>query len=169
MSHSVSTVPETGVEPEQASRRFYAPALTAAAIIVLIDRLTKVWALGALVDGDVVVIDGVLEFELAFNTGAAYGLFRGGGSIIAVAAIIATGLILYALRSVERSFEAITLGAIMGGALGNLIDRIVRGDGWFDGAVVDWIATPLWPNFNIADSAISVGAVLLILAAIRSR
>ena len=84
-----------------------------------------------------------------------------------MAAIIASGLIIFALRSVDRRFEAITLGAIMGGALGNLIDRIVRGPGWFDGAVVDWIETPLWPNFNIADSAISVGAVLLILATIR--
>ncbi len=169
MSRSVSTVPETGADLKPAPRRAYAFAVTAAAFVVLLDRITKLWALNALADGHVVVFKDVLEFELAFNTGAAYGLFRGGGSIIAVAAFIATGLILYALRSVERRFEAITLGVIMGGALGNLIDRIVRGPGWFDGAVVDWIATPLWPNFNIADSAISVGAVLLILAAIRAR
>ncbi|MDH5372229.1 MAG: signal peptidase II [Acidimicrobiia bacterium] len=148
-------------------RRAYLLAGSAAFVVVLLDRITKIWALNALVDGDRVVIDGVLGFQLTSNTGAAYGLFKGGGSLIAVAAIIASGLIVYALRSVERRFEAVTLGAIMGGALGNLIDRIVRGPGWFDGAVVDWIETPLWPNFNIADSAISVGAVLLILATFR--
>ena len=140
---------------------------SAASVVVLLDRITKIWALDALADGDRVVIDGLLGFQLTSNTGAAYGLFKGGGSLIAVAAIVASGLIVYALRSVERRFEAVTLGAIMGGALGNLIDRIVRGPGWFDGAVVDWIETPLWPNFNIADSAISVGAVLLILATFR--
>jgi signal peptidase II len=138
-----------------------------AAVVVIVDRLTKLWALNALADGEIVPIEGILGFDLAFNTGAAYGLFKGGGSVIAVGALVAAGLIIYALRSVERRFEAVTLGAIMGGALGNLIDRIARGPGLFDGAVVDWIETPLWPNFNIADSAIVVGAVLLILATFR--
>ena len=167
MPRSASIVPETDAEPTLANRTAYLLAGATASIVVAIDRITKLWAVDALVDGDVVAIEGILEFELAFNSGAAYGLFKGGGSVIAVAALIASGLILFALRSVERRFEAITLGAIMGGALGNLIDRIVRGPGWFDGAVVDWIETPLWPNFNIADSAISVGAVLLILVTIR--
>ena len=138
-----------------------------AAVVIIVDRLTKLWALNALADGEIVPIEGILGFDLAFNTGAAYGLFKGGGSVIAVGALVAAGLIIYALRSVERRFEAVTLGAIMGGALGNLIDRIARGPGLFDGAVVDWIETPLWPNFNIADSAIVVGAVLLILATFR--
>ena len=138
-----------------------------AAVVIIVDRLTKLWALNALADGEIVPIEGILGFDLAFNTGAAYGLFKGGGSVIAVGALVAAGLIIYALRSVERRFEAVTLGAIMGGALGNLIDRIARGPGLFDGAVVDWIETPLWPNFNIADSAIVGGAVLLILATFR--
>ena len=167
MSRSAWTVPEIDAESSFSTRSAYLLAGVTASIVVALDRITKLWAVDALVDGDVVAIDGILEFELAFNSGAAYGLFKGGGSVIAVAAIIASGLIIFALRSVDRRFDAITLGAIMGGALGNLIDRIVRGPGWFDGAVVDWIETPLWPNFNIADSAISVGAVLLILATIR--
>ena len=167
MSRSVSIVPAQDAESTFDTRRAYVLAGSAASVVVLLDRITKIWALDALADGDRVVIDGLLGFQLTSNTGAAYGLFKGGGSLIAVAAIIASGLIVYALRSVERRFEAVTLGAIMGGALGNLIDRIVRGPGWFDGAVVDWIETPLWQNFNIADSAISVGAVLLILATFR--
>ena len=167
MSRSAWTVPELDADSGFPTRSAFLLAGLTAGIVVILDRITKLWAVDALVDGDVVAIEGILEFELAFNSGAAYGLFKGGGSVIAVAAIIASGLIVFALRSVERRFEAITLGAIMGGALGNLIDRIVRGPGWFDGSVVDWIETPLWPNFNIADSAISVGAVLLILATIR--
>ena len=160
-------MPETDAEPNLGSRRALALGGGTAAIVIIVDRLTKLWALDALADGDIVPIEGILGFELAFNTGAAYGLFKGGGSVIAIGALVAAGLILYALRSVERRFEAVTLGAIMGGALGNLIDRVARGPGLFDGAVVDWIETPLWPNFNIADSAIVVGAVLLILATFR--
>lgn len=167
MQPSASTVPETAAEGGIPTPAAYRLAVVSAALVFVADRLTKLWALEVLPGGNITVIPDVLGFELAFNTGAAYGLFKGGGSFIAIAAIIASGLILYALRSVERSFEAITLGAIMGGALGNLADRIIRGPGWFDGAVVDWIETPLWPNFNIADSAISVGAVLLILATLR--
>ena len=167
MSHSALTVPEKDADPSLGHRRAFTLGGVTAAIIIIVDRITKLWALEALADGDIVAIDGILGFELAFNSGAAYGLFKGGGSVIAVGALIATGLIIYALRSVERRFEAITLGAIMGGALGNLIDRIGRGPGLFDGAVIDWIETPLWPNFNIADSAIVVGAVLLILATFR--
>lgn len=160
-------MPETDAEPALSSRRALALGGGTAAVVIIVDRLTKLWALNALADGEIVPIEGILGFDLAFNTGAAYGLFKGGGSVIAVGALVATGLIVYALRSVERRFEAVTLGAIMGGALGNLIDRIARGPGLFDGAVVDWIETPLWPNFNIADSAIVVGAVLLILATFR--
>ncbi|NNC40284.1 MAG: signal peptidase II [Acidimicrobiia bacterium] len=160
-------MPETDAEPVLSSRRALALGGGTAAVVVIVDRLTKLWALNALADGEIVPIEGILGFDLAFNTGAAYGLFKGGGSVIAVGALVAAGLIIYALRSVERRFEAVTLGAIMGGALGNLIDRIARGPGLFDGAVVDWIETPLWPNFNIADSAIVVGAVLLILATFR--
>jgi signal peptidase II len=167
MSLSTLTVPETDAEPSLDTRRALALGGGTAAIVIIVDRLTKIWALNALADGEIVPIEGILHFELAFNTGAAYGLFKGGGSVIAVGALIASGLIIYALRSVERRFEAVTLGAIMGGALGNLIDRIARGPGLFDGAVVDWIETPLWPNFNIADSAIVVGAALLILATFR--
>ncbi len=169
MSRSALTVPETDAESNPQAQRALALGGGTAAVVILADRLTKLWALNALADGRIVALDGVLEFQLSFNTGAAYGLFKGGGSLIAGAALVATGLIIYALRSIERRYEAITLGAIMGGALGNLIDRIARGPGWFDGAVVDWIGTPLWPNFNIADSAISVGAVLLILASFRRR
>lgn len=161
------TVPETEADLSPRSRRAFVLGGATAAIVIVADRITKLWALNALADADIVAIDGILSFELAFNTGAAYGLLKGGGSFIAVGAILATGLIIYALRSVEGRFEAITLGAIMGGALGNLTDRIARGPGLFDGAVVDWIETPLWPNFNIADSAIVVGAVLLVLAALR--
>jgi signal peptidase II len=169
MPRFASTVPEIDVDRGLGPRIAFAYGGISASIVILADRLTKLWAVDTLIDGDITVIDGILRFQLTFNTGAAYGLLEGGGSVIAVGALIATGLILWALRSVEKRFEALALGAIMGGALGNLVDRIARGPGLFDGSVVDWIETPLWPNFNIADSAIFVGAVLLILAAFRRR
>ena len=101
MSRSAWTVPEIVAESSFSTRSAYLLAGVTASIVVALDRITKLWAVDALVDGDVVAIDGILEFELAFNSGAAYGLFKGGGSVIAVAAIIASGLIIFALRSVD--------------------------------------------------------------------
>ena len=88
------------------------------------------------------MIDASLLFEQLFN-GLQYGILL---------FLLAAGLTL-----------------VLGGALGNLVDRIMRGPGWLDGHVVDWIALPNFPTFNIADSAITVGAVFLVLGAWRNR
>ena len=82
-------------------------------------------------------------------------------TIVAVVAILRLSA-----ESVNR-LEFTGLGLILGGAIGNLIDRFTRGDGLLDGAVVDWIQLPNFPTFNIADAAITIGAGLLILGALR--
>jgi signal peptidase II len=84
-------------------------------------------------------------------------------------ALIAVALVVYALGSVETRYEAMALGGIMGGAVGNLLDRLTRGDGWLDGRVVDWIDLIPWPTFNIADSAITISAAVLVIAALMKR
>jgi signal peptidase II len=144
--------------------------LTAAGIgaaVVLVDQLTKAWARSALDDSIIDVIPGFLRLALAENSGAAFGLFRGGGEIIAVLAVVAVGVIFLAFRAVDRWWDIIGLGLVLGGAIGNLVDRVTRGDGFLDGQVTDWIDLWFIPNFNVADAAISIGVALLLLGALR--
>jgi len=107
----------------------------------------------------------VFRLRLTFNTGASFSLFSNGGVIIAVIAVGVIGLIMYMLGDASRRIEAIALGLVLGGSLGNLIDRIFRGEGVLDGAVVDWIDVQFFAVFNAADVFINVGVALLLFAA----
>lgn len=137
--------------------------MVVALAVVVVDQLTKIWAVAALSDGPISLIGSFLEFRLTRNPGAAFSSFQGGGPVIAVVALVMAVIIVVALQSVERRAEAIALGAVMGGALGNFADRIARGDGLLDGAVVDFIDFSFWPTFNAADSAITLGVVALLI------
>ncbi len=142
-------------------------AAVVAVAIVAIDQLTKAWARVALEDATIDVVPGFLRLALAENSGAAFGLFKSGGQIIAVFAVIAVGVILFAFRTVDRRADLIGLGLVMGGAIGNLVDRMTRGSGFLDGRVTDWVDLWLIPNFNVADAAISIGVAVLLLGALR--
>jgi signal peptidase II len=105
---------------------------------------------------------------LTRNSGAAFSLARGGGGIVALAALVVVVLLIRAGRGVNTKTGILSLGLVLGGALGNLVDRAVRdGHGFLGGAVVDFIDPQWWPVFNVADIAISVGGVLLVLVAMR--
>jgi signal peptidase II len=143
--------------------------LSIAAAVVAVDQLTKVWAVAALSDGSVELIDGFLQLRLTRNPGAAFSSFTGGGPFLgAVAAAVAIA-IAFLLPQIEQRLDRFALSLVMGGALGNFADRIFRGDGFLDGAVVDFINFSFWPTFNAADSAISVGVVLMLLSVLFSR
>jgi signal peptidase II len=147
-----------------------APRPTAAAIgaaVVAVDQVTKAWARSALNDTTIELIPGFLRLALAENSGAAFGLFKGGGQVIAVLALLAIGFIFVLFGSVERTSDLVGLGLVFGGAIGNLVDRMFRGDGFLDGRVTDWIDLWFIPNFNVADAAISIGVALLLLGALR--
>lgn len=140
---------------------------TAAAAVVVLDRVTKVWAEATLPGSTIVVVEGWLAFQYAENPGAAFGILQGAGPYLAVAAVVAVGVIAAMLRSTRSTVEAVGLGLVAGGAIGNLIDRLVRGEGVADGAVVDFIRIPLIPNFNVADAALTVGVVVLLAVSLR--
>ena len=147
-----------------------ATRLTAAGIaatVVLVDQLTKIWARTALADSVIEVIPGFLRLALAENSGAAFGFFRDGGRIIAVLAVVAVGIIFFAFRAVDHRVDLLGLGLVLGGAVGNLVDRLTRGDGLLDGRVTDWIDLWFIPNFNVADASISIGVALLLFGALR--
>jgi signal peptidase II len=131
--------------------------------VVLLDQVTKHWALSALDDGDAHVV-GSLRFHLEFNTGSAFSVGSGRGGLIGLLAIGMVLAMLWLARDVRGRVQALALGLVLGGALSNLSDRLFRdGSGFLGGAVVDFVDLRWWPVFNLADSAIVVGAILLAL------
>lgn len=155
--------PETvSRNPRQRAIRHVALALAVAIAVVAGDQLTKWWAVERLSRGPVHVI-GPVDFELSLNTGSAFSLFRGQESIIIVVVLVLIGALLVMVKRSHSASRAAWLGLIIGGALGNLSDRLFRGD---HGAVVDFVALHFWPTFNVADSCIVVGCVMVAVSLI---
>ena len=143
--------------------------LLAVALVVLVtDIITKVVFVATLSDrAPVKMLGGFLTLRVTRNPGAAFSI---GPSLTVVFAVIAVGVIVFILRMSRRIRSlawAVTLGLLLGGATGNLIDRLLRYPGPFRGYVVDWIQVPHWPVFNIADSCIVCGGALAVLLAVR--
>jgi signal peptidase II len=140
----------------------------AIAAIVAVDQLTKAWAVAALSDGPVHVIGDTVEFELTRNGGGAFSRFQGMTPVLAVGAIVVTFVLFRVLRGMTDSVLVIALTLVLGGALGNLVDRFVRAPGFLRGHVVDFVSVGWWPVFNVADSCVTIGAVLLIVRSLRA-
>lgn len=138
-----------------------------AALAYGLDRLTKAWAEAALAGRPPMrVVPGVLHLRFTTNPGGAFGLFGGQPWLfLATTLVVCLAIVLSAPR-IRGRLNAAGFGLILGGALGNLTDRILRGPG-FSGRVVDFIDLQVWPVFNLADSAIVVGAALVVLAGLR--
>ncbi len=133
-------------------------------LVVLLDQVTKSWAVSALADGRVIHVIGSLQFSLGYNSGFAFSQGQGMGPVVGIFAIIAVLFLLRAVRKATTRLSALALCAIVAGALGNIADRIFREDGLLHGRVVDFIDVQWWPVFNVADSSITVGACALIAA-----
>lgn len=145
-------------------------ALLTAGVVVVVDQITKWIALRTLVPTPAVLIDGFLQFRLVKNPGSAFSFFQGGGAVIALIAIVAVAMIVVIARQLPSRIEGFAVGLVLGGAVGNLVDRIFRGaDGFLSGKVIDFIDFDFFPTFNAADSAITIGAILAVLLAFRQR
>lgn len=140
---------------------------TLAAIVVAIDQLTKHWALGRLGDGDEIHVIWTLQFNLAFNSGMAFGRAQGLGPVIAVVATVVIVWLLVSFRRASSRLSTVAVGLVIGGAAGNLADRVFRGGEVLRGSVVDFIDFQWFPIFNVADVAINVGGALLIIGFVR--
>lgn len=149
--------------PDVTARALRAP-LTVAAIVVALDQVTKHWALGALANGRIIDVVGSLRLNLAFNKGMAFSQGSGLGPIIGVVALVVVVVLLVSLGQSTSRLYPPAVGLIVGGAIGNVVDRLFREDAWLRGGVVDFIDVQWWPIFNIADMGVTVGAALLLLS-----
>lgn len=138
---------------------------TAAGVFVL-DRVTKLWAERALADHPIDVITGVLTLRFTTNSGGAFSLGQSAPWFFAAATVAVSALIVITAFRARSVLASVALGLVLGGALGNLVDRVIRGPG-LRGHVVDFIDLHVWPVFNVADSAIVIGAVLLAWSSFR--
>ncbi|HUR49517.1 MAG TPA: signal peptidase II [Acidimicrobiales bacterium] len=138
--------------------RFIASA--AALVVVAIDQLSKSWALASLRDAPIDLV-WTLRLRLTFNTGAAFSIGSGFPWLFVGLGVLVLGAMgIVVLRSDMARGPAVGLGMIAGGAVGNLLDRLLRDH---HGAVVDFIDLQWWPVFNLADSAIFLGVAVLLL------
>jgi signal peptidase II len=137
-------------------------AVAAAVVTIALDQLTKAWAVAALDDGDTIDLIWTLRFNLTYNDGAAFSFGGGNGGVLSLVGLVVVTVVYRSVLRWPGKLPAIALGCMLGGALGNLIDRVFR-----DGAVVDFIDLQWWPLFNVADIGITCGAVLLVLLSLR--
>ena len=135
-------------------------------IVIVADQASKQWALGALADGHVIpVIGDFLSFKLAFNSGAAFSFGHSATWIFTlVSALVSVSIPFFILRT--RPAARIILGIVWGGAVGNLIDRLLRDPGFPEGHVVDFINYNGWFIGNIADIALVLGLIALFVVEI---
>jgi signal peptidase II len=136
--------------------------------IVVLDQLTKWWAVRELRDAPVDLIGDDIGFALVRNTGSAFSLFQSFTPLLAVVAIIVAVVLVRTVRRTSDTLLVVGLSLVLGGALGNLVDRFVRAPGFLRGHVVDFVSVGWWPVFNVADSCVTIGAVLLIVRSLRA-
>jgi signal peptidase II len=135
--------------------------------VVALDQLSKWWAVRDLPDDPIRLFDDV-GFVLVRNTGSAFSLFQAFTPFLAVVAIVVAVILVRTVRRTRDTLMVVGLSLVLGGALGNLIDRLFRTPGFLKGAVVDFVHVGDFPTFNVADSAITIGAILIVVWAVRS-
>jgi signal peptidase II len=149
--------------------RRYLTGLGIGAVVVAADLLTKRYAALNFAGNTVEVIPGFFGFTYVENPGGAFGMFQNGGVVIGVAAMVITVVVLIAMARERPTVETVALGFVVGGAVGNLVDRFARGDGLIDGPVIDWIELWFIPTFNLADTAVTIAVVILLAHAWATR
>lgn len=146
-------------------------ALTVAAAVVAVDRISKIWAEANLVLGSAqVVIPNWLEFKLAYNPGAAFSFLTNATWLFTLVAAVAVSWILFKLSSLQHRGWAAAVGGVLGGAIGNLIDRLTQDPGFPVGHVIDFVHVPniwLFQIFNLADASLFVSVIVLMAMSLR--
>ncbi len=146
----------TGVDRHRPARRFVLTVLVAV-VVVVVDQVATTWAVHRLTHGPIHIV-GPVQLRLEVNTGSAFGLAQGWAPVIGAIAVVAIVVMVVASWRVRSTAMAVALGLVIGGAAGNLVDRVAR---HYHGGVVDFIDLKYWPTFNVADACITVGVIVL--------
>jgi signal peptidase II len=134
-----------------------AAAVATAGVVVAVDQATKQLAATRIALGDQVAVIPGLHLTNTRNTGVAFGALKGGGLIVAILiGLSLAALVAYFVANRDRAWLWLPVGLLFGGALGNLADRAR------EGAVIDFIDPIAWPAFNVADSCIVIGVLILL-------
>lgn len=151
------------------ARRHAVPTVAAiGALVLLVDESTKAYAARTWAADPVALLGGRLVLTESRNPGAAFGTATSLTPLLTVIAAAAVAAVLVAAPRVTTKLALVALGLALGGALGNLTDRMLRSPGPFRGHVVDWIQIGWWPTFNLADSALMTAAGIGVVLALRS-
>ncbi|MFC7548468.1 signal peptidase II [Plantactinospora sp. GCM10030261] len=175
MTEARPVPPATADRPPARRRRAIGVLLSIAALALLLDFGTKQWAISGLTPGEPVrILGGLVHLSLTRNSGAAWSIGADYTWVFPIIAIGVVGWIVWMAAKVRSLPWAVSLGLVLGGALGNLNDRIFREPGPFVGHVVDMISVfgpygQYFPIFNIADSALFCGVVLAVLLELTGR
>jgi signal peptidase II len=149
------------------ARRPVVLLLGVAALVLATDLVTKHLAVDRLRSGHPKdVVDGLLTLRLVRNPGAAFGFAQGMTVVFTVVAVAVAAFILRIAGQLRSKAWAVALGLVLGGAMGNLADRVFREPAVFRGHVIDFLELPHWPVFNIADSCIVSGGLLMVLLSV---
>jgi signal peptidase II len=151
--------------PPTRHQRRPSPALAVAivVIVVVVDQLTKRWAVSELATSGPRHVIWTLQWNLTRNSGMAFSQAQGIGPLIGIAALLVIVWLAWTSRMLTSRISRVAAGLIAGGAIGNLLDRIFRGDRILHGAVIDFIDFQWFPIFNVADMAIDIGGALFVL------
>ena len=130
-----------------------------ATVVLILDQVSKLIIRDSLEPGDIVELPGPVSLTLSFNDGIAFGLAGGAGFPVVIFSLIALALLAFFISGAPSGWlTALSGGLIVGGAVGNLIDRLL------EGRVTDFVSVSWWPTFNLADVGITVGVILLIFS-----
>ena len=145
--------------PRAPSRRgAWARAAAVLAVVLAADQIVKALVTASLERGEERDLVAFVDLVNTRNTGVAFGQLQDGGTIVSVVIAIAlVALLVFFARNVHRPLVWLPTGMLLGGALGNIVDRVR------EGAVIDYLKLPHWPAFNVADASITVGVVILLV------
>jgi signal peptidase II len=128
------------------------------ALVLAADQIAKALVTGSLERGEVRDVVWFVDLVNTRNTGVAFGQLQNGGTIVSIVIALAlAALLVFFARNARRPLVWLPTGMLLGGALGNIVDRVR------EGAVIDYVKLPHWPAFNVADASITVGVVILLV------
>jgi signal peptidase II len=143
---------------------------TMASLVYASDLLTKIWAVERLSDpnSSIEIVGDLFQLELTRNPGAAFGIGVGMTIVFTLLSLVVVGVVLRTSNRLGSTWWAVVFGLVLGGALGNLTDRLFRSPGFMRGHVIDFLHLKNWPVFNLADTAFCIAGAIVFLLVLRN-